>query len=171
MTVNGILLKFGIPVVSRFGGLLELAGGRPLRFVELMEYTGTTADPLDLYIRAGLTRVLAAARAGSGLVGASFREIPAVAIPEVWRLQRAMQAQNLHAILDIGRPGRPLLDISVPESRAGMIVLGGLNVLAALPESGIPARIEPLGGLADIAEFRPYRDLAAYGRQQSPLID
>ena len=171
VAVNGILLKYGIPVVSRYGGLLEMAGGRPVRFVELLEYRGTTVDPLAIFIRAGMTRVLAAARTGDGLVGASFREIPAVAVPDVRRIQREMQRHDLGAILEIGRPSRPLLDIPVQEGRAGMIVLGGLNSFAALQESGIPVHIEPLAGLADIAGFRSFRDIAVFGRRQSPMID
>lgn len=165
IAVNGILLKFGIPVVSRYGGLVEIAGGRPVRFIEMIEYRGTTVDPLAVFIRAGMTRVLAAARTGEGVVGASFREIPAVAVPEVLRIRRLMRRRDLDAILEIGRPSRPLLGISVQEGRAGMIVLGGLNSFAALQESGIRVTIDPLAGLADIASFRSFREIAALGRR------
>ncbi|MBU4459204.1 MAG: DUF128 domain-containing protein, partial [Verrucomicrobia bacterium] len=102
-----------------------------------------------------------------GVVGASFREIPAVAVPEVLRIRRLMRRRDLDAILEIGRPSRPLLDIPVQEGRAGMIVLGGLNSFAALQESGIRVTIDPLAGLADIAGFRSFREIAAVGRRQS----
>jgi len=171
VTVNGILLKYGVPVVSRYAGLLEMADGRPTRFLDLIEYRGITCDPLELFVRAGLTRVLAVARTGGGVVGASFREVPAAALEEVRRVARILQARDLPVILDIGRPGRPLLGVAVAEGRVGMVVLGGLNVFAALHESGIAADIWPLAGLADIAEFRPFRDIALYARRESPLID
>ncbi len=171
ITVNGILLKLGIPVTSRFGGLLEIADGSPRRFVELIEYRGSTVDPLELFIRAGMTRVQAAARTGHGLVGASLREIPAMAVPAVLKVRRLLLDRDVHAILEVGRPGRPVLDVAISEGRAGMIVLGGLNVFAALAEAGIPIQIQPLAGLHDVRAFRPYRELAALARPASPLLD
>ncbi|MCX7819615.1 MAG: NrpR regulatory domain-containing protein [Kiritimatiellae bacterium] len=171
ITVNGILLKLGIPVTSRYGGLLELVDGRPRRFVELIEYRGTTVDPLELFIRAGLTRVQAAARTGRGLVGASVREIPAMAVPEVLRVRRELQDRDVHAILEVGRPGRPLLDVAISEGRAGILVLGGLNAFAALVEAGVPVQLQPLAGLENLRAFRPYREIASLARPVSPLLD
>ncbi|OQA24580.1 MAG: Ribonuclease R winged-helix domain protein [Verrucomicrobia bacterium ADurb.Bin345] len=92
VTVNGILLDEGIPVTSRFGGLLEMREGKPVRFVELIEYRGTTLDPLETFIQAGMTRVRDCARTGSGVIGASFREIPSVALADVNRVQKRMEA-------------------------------------------------------------------------------
>lgn len=171
ITINGILLKLGIPVTSRFGGLLEIAEGRPRRFVELIEYRGSTVDPLELFIRAGMTRVQAAAKTGHGLVGASLREIPAMAVPEVLKVRRMLQERDVHAILEVGRPGRPLFDVAISEGRAGMIVLGGLNVFAALAEAGVPIELQPLAGLEDVRAFRPYREIASFARPASPLLD
>jgi len=171
ITINGILLKLGIPVTPRFGGLLEIAGGRPRRFVELIEYRGSTVDPLELFIRAGMTRVQSAAKTGHGLVGASLREIPAMAVPEVLRVRRLLQERDIHAIVEVGRPGRPLLDVAISEGRAGMIVLGGLNVFAALVEAGVPIQIQSLAGLDQVSVFRPYREVAAMTRPASPLLD
>jgi len=41
VTVNGVFLKEGIHVTSRFGGSLELSKGRPARFTEIIHYEGT----------------------------------------------------------------------------------------------------------------------------------
>lgn len=171
ITVNGILLKMGIPVTSRFGGLLEIVDGRPRRFIELIEYRGSTVDPLELFIRAGMTRVQSAARTGRGVVGASLREIPAMAVPEVLKARRLLQERDVHAIVEVGRPGRPLFDVTISEARAGMIVLGGLNVFAALVEAGIQVHLQPMAGLEDVHSFRPYRDIASLARPPSPLLD
>ena len=46
ITLNGVLLKHGIPTTSSFGGLLELREGRAIRFVEMIHYDGTSIDPL-----------------------------------------------------------------------------------------------------------------------------
>ena len=85
VTVNGIMLSERIPVTSRFGGLLEMRDGKPVRFVELIEYRGTTIDPLEFFINANMTRVRECAKTGSGMIGASFREVPSVALDEVRR--------------------------------------------------------------------------------------
>ncbi|MDO8472185.1 MAG: NrpR regulatory domain-containing protein, partial [Dehalococcoidia bacterium] len=77
VALNGVLLKYGIPTNSRFGGLLELADGKPTRFVEIITCDGTSIDPLEVFISSGMTDYLGAIRNGNGRIGASFREFPA----------------------------------------------------------------------------------------------
>ncbi len=75
---NAILLKAGVPVDSRFGGILQMRDQSPLRFIELIHYTGTSLDPSEIFIRANMTSVARAAENGNGEILANFREIPAV---------------------------------------------------------------------------------------------
>lgn len=159
VTVNGILLKEGIPVTSRFGGLVEIRDGQPLRFVELIEYAGSTVDPLEAFIKAGMTRVRDCVRAGTGVVGASFREIPSVALGDMVRIQRDMEASGLGGVLMLGKPNRPLLDVPVAEGRTGVIVIGGLNPVAAVYEAGIRVTMSSLAGLEDYSSFGSYKDV------------
>ena len=154
VTVNGIMLHDGVPVVSRFGGLVEMKDGRPVRFVEMIEYRGTTIDPLEIFVEANMTRVRECAKSGSGIIGASFREIPSVAIGDIRRIQRDMKRHGLGGILAVGVPNQPLLDIPVAEGRSGLVVAGGLNPIAAVREAGIKASIQSLAGLRDFREFR-----------------
>jgi repressor of nif and glnA expression len=154
VTVNGMMMHESIPVISRFGGLLEMRDRKPIRFVELMEYRGTTIDPLEVFIQAGMTSVRECARTGTGLIGASFREIPAVAAADVLRVQQQMEEHQLSGILAVGNPGQPLLDIPVAEGRAGMVVVGGLNPVAAIHEAGTVVSIRSLVGLEDLSRFR-----------------
>lgn len=158
VTANGILLNEGIPVTSRFGGLIEMRDGKAVRFVELIEYRGTTLDPLEAFIRAGMTRVRECARTGSGLIGASFREVPAAAVDEVRGIRKAMEKRGLGGILVVGDPSRPLLDIPVAEGRAGMIVVGGLNPIGAAHEAGIRLAMVSLAGLEDFETFMNYEE-------------
>jgi len=171
VTLNGVMLRAGIPVQSRFGGLVEMRDGRPVRFVELMEYSGTTVDPLEVFITAGRTSVLQCAESGSGIIGASFREVPSPALEEIGRLRRAMAARGLGGILTVGKPNCPLLDVPVAEGRTGILVIGGLNPIAALHEAGIPVAIQPLSGLAPIAAFVRFEEIALKGRRRSPYVD
>ncbi len=159
VTVNGILLAERIPVVSRFGGLLEMREWKPLRFVELIEYSGTTIDPLEFFISARMTHVRDCAATGAGIVGASFREIPAIALDDVQRIRKDMDAQGLGGIVAVGKPNQPLLDVPVSEGRCGMIVLGGLNPIAALHEAGLPVSIQSLAGLENLRSFKPFQEI------------
>lgn len=159
VTVNGLLLAEGIPVTSRFGGLVELRDGHPVRFVELIEYGGTTLDPLEAFIQAGMTRVREAARTGTGVIGASFREVPAAALDRVRQLQKTMEQQGLGGVLAIGRPSQPLLGVPVTEGRAGLAVIGGLNPIAAIYEAGIKVSLRSLAGLEDSSAFVPFKEV------------
>ena len=50
VVINGCLLKSGLPVYPRFGGLLQVKEGKLLRFSDLVEFSGTTVDPSDIFI-------------------------------------------------------------------------------------------------------------------------
>jgi len=155
ITLNGIFQKAGIPVVSRFGGLLEIRDRNPVRFVNMIEYRGSTLDPLEVFIRADMTRVRNAVLRGSGIVCASFRELPSAAVEQVKRVERVMKSRGLGGILAIGRPSQPLFDIPVSEGYCGMVVLGGLNPIAAVREAGIRVTIQSLAGLLDFQQLVP----------------
>jgi len=157
VTVNGILLAEGIPVTSRFGALLEIKDGHPVRFVELIDYTGTTLDPLEIFIQAGMTRVRECSRSGRGIIGASFREFPSVAIDDVRRLKQKMDHYGLAGILKIGNPNQSLFDVPVAEGRTGMVIVAGLNPIAALHEVGAPMIIRSLSGLEQFERFHAYQ--------------
>ena len=170
MTINSLFFKAGIPVTSRFGGLLKMENRNPVRFVEMIDYKGTSVDPLKLFIVAKMTKVLEYAQSGSGIIGASFREFPSVAYDRVMEVLTVLREKySLDGIVTIGRPNMPLLDIPVGEGRTGMIVIGGLNPLAALHEAGVPVTIHPLRGLEDIRTFIPFANAAPIGRKSIPF--
>ena len=159
VSLNGILLKEGIPVTSRFGGLLEFRNRLPARFVELLAYGGTTQDPLELFIRAQMTSVRQCEQTGTGLVGASFREFPSVALPAVLKIRDQLRLLGLDGILAVGVPNQPLYGIPVGEGRTGLVVLAGLNPAAALEEAGIAVENRSLAGLLEYRQFPEFRHL------------
>ena len=160
VTPNGILLAAGIPTTARFGGLLELRDGEPLRFTEIIHYEGTSLDPLEIFISGGMTSVRQAARTGSGLIGAGFREIPGVAVPRVQKICKRLEEIGLGGLLMVGKPNRPLLEVPVPDGRAGLVVVGGLNPLAAVHEAGIPTENKALSTLFDFEALAPFEVMA-----------
>src|SRR3989304_4791067 len=54
-TINGVLLKAGVPTEFRFGGVLEIRDERPRRFVAITEYAGTSTDHSEPTIQAKMT--------------------------------------------------------------------------------------------------------------------
>jgi len=161
VTINGVFLNEGIHTTSRFGGLLELMEGRPFRFAELINYDGTSIDPLEIFIKGGMTSVRQVFLNGNGKIGASFREFPSVALPRVEKIRKKLDKIGLGGILMIGKAGLPLLEIPVAEGRVGMIVAVGLNPLAAVEESGIPTENVAMGSLFEFEQLIPFWKLRA----------
>jgi len=159
ITLNGVLLKHGIPTTSRFGGLLEMRGGCATRFVEIIYYDGTTIDPLEVFIRSGMTDYLGAVRSGNGLIGASFRELPADSREAVLNLSNRLTAVGLGGLLEVGLPGQPVLGQAVPHGRLGAVIVGGLNPIALLQEMDQRIESRALAGQLDYHRLFPFEEL------------
>lgn len=159
ITLNGVLYAAGVPVSSRFGGLLEMRRREPVRFTHIIHYGGTTLDPLEIFIKARMTSVLEAARTGSGILGASFREVPASSLADTQRIVQQLARAGLVGLVIVGDPNRPLLDIPVGHGRAGLVVAAGLNALAAVQEAGIPTENQALARLCDFSRLKPLAEM------------
>ena len=151
--INGVLLKSGIPIKSRFGGVLEIKDSKPRRFIAIINYAGTSLDPSEQYIRARMTSVSQAARKGSGKILANFREIPAparaIAVEKIAMLKKA----GIGGVYILGNTSEPVCQISVGLNRVGMVVLGGLNPVAAAVEAGIAVENIAESGTIDFKQL------------------
>jgi len=154
VTINGIFLKAGIPVTSRFGGILETKEKRPSRFVALISYEGSSLDPLEIFIRGKMTDVSGSVNGGTGRILASFREIPAVCRDEAIAISEKMSESGIGGVLLVGNPNGPLLGVPVGFDKAGMAVVGGLNPIAALEEAGVPTESKAMSVLVDFAALK-----------------
>ncbi|MGD0275024.1 MAG: NrpR regulatory domain-containing protein [Syntrophales bacterium] len=159
ITLNGVLLKFGIPANSRFGGLLEIQDKKPTRFVEIITYSGTSLDPLEIFIRSGMTNYVGAVKTGNGRIGAGFREFPAESRPMVEDLAQRLKKIGLGGFMRIGRPGQALMEIPVGEGLVGAIVIGGLNPVAILEENNVRVHSRALAGLIDFDRLFHYKEM------------
>lgn len=137
IVINGTLLKAGIPIDSRFGGILQIRNKKPLRFVELIHYSGSSVDPSEVFIRARMTSVKDAVKKGGGKILANFREIPALCRPIAEEMIAKLNKVGLKGLLLMGNTSEPVCEIPVELNRIGMILYGGLNPVAAAVEAGI----------------------------------
>lgn len=161
ITLNGILLKHGIPMTSRFGGLLKLKDGKAFRFTEMIHYDGTSIDPLEVFIRSGMTDYHGAIKDGNGLVGASFREVPGESRQRLINIGQRLDEIGLGAIMELGLPGQPLLEIPVSHGLAGVIVVGGLNPIAILEEQEHRIFSRALSGLIEYDRLFRFEEFPA----------
>ncbi len=160
ITLNGVLLAHGVPIHSSFGGLLELRNRKPVRFVEIIKYDGTSLDPLEVFIRSGMTDYAGAIRNGNGRIGVGFREVPADSRDRVIDLIEKLKDAGLGGFLLVGWPGQPLLEIPVQEGRTGIVVIGGLNPVAILEETGTRIKSRAMAGLVEYERLFHYAEMA-----------
>ncbi|MFC1916611.1 DUF128 domain-containing protein [Chloroflexota bacterium] len=156
IVINGILLKAGIPISSRFGGVLEIRDGKPRRFVAIINYAGTSLDPSEQYIRSRMTSVGEAARTGNGRILANFRELPAPARAITEEKIALLKEAGINGVYILGNTSEPICQITVSLNRVGIVLLGGLNPLSAAVEAGI--EIENIGesGLIDFQQLQSF---------------
>ena len=159
INLNGILLRYAISVESRFAGMLQIDNYHPLRFTDLISYSGSTLDPLEVFIKSKMTRVGEAAETGSGKIMASFREIPAVSRDALVPILRRAEDAGFGRPLMVGKPGHPLLGVPVSMGRVGLVVPGGLNPVAVLEEEGIATESKALVTLIDYNELKLFCDV------------
>ncbi|MGB9595007.1 MAG: DUF128 domain-containing protein [Candidatus Poribacteria bacterium] len=155
ITINGILLHQRIPVKSRFGGLLQVESHKPRRFTEIIEYSGSSLDPAEIFIKSKMTSVLDVVRSGSGKVLAGFREIPIVCLHEAENILNRLAEIGLYGTLAIGEPNQPVLQIPVSSGYVGLVILAGLNPLAAVEEVGISTQNRSLCLMMDYKKLTP----------------
>lgn len=160
VTLNSVFLRHGIPVESSFGGLLEIKGNKPRRFTEIISYSGSTLDPIEIFIKGKMTSVHAAATSGNGLVCASFRLIPASATGDAINLIEEMKRFGLGEMVMLGRPSQPFMEVPSGKDRVGLIVAGGLNPPAAAEELGVDTTSRALATLVDYSSLTPFSTLA-----------
>jgi len=154
--INGALLKAGIPMDSKFGGILQIKNHKPLRFVELIQYPGSSLDPSEIYITSRMTSVGQVARKGEGKILANFREIPAICQPEAEKVIARLKEADLGGVLMMGEVSKPVCEVPVELNKVSMILTGGLNPIAAAVESGIEVENHAMSTIME------YQDLVKF---------
>lgn len=153
ITIDGVLLKAGIPVKPRFGGVVEIHDGTPLRFTEILTYDSTTIDPLDVLMSQELTSVTEMIQTGSGKILANMREAPMAARDRIEERLDALVEAGFSCIMEVGEPNSDILGIQVGRDKMGIAVIGGTNPMALVQEHGIDINTQEMSRLLDIEEM------------------
>ncbi len=159
IVVNGSLLKAGVPMDSKFGGILQMRNNEPLRFVELIYYSGCSLDPSEVFIMAGMTSVRQVVERGEGRILANFREIPAICRPIAEEVITKLNEAGLGGLLLMGNTSETVCEIPVELNKIGVVLIGGLNPVASATEAGIEAENYAMSTLIEYQDLIKFKEV------------
>jgi len=159
VAINGVLLKAGVPIESRFGGVLEVRDSKPRRFTAIINYDGTSLDPSEQYIRARMTSVGEVTRTGNGKILANFREMPAASRAIAQEVITSLKEAGITGVYALGNTSEPTCQIALGLNRVGMVLLGGLNPVAAAVEAGVEIDNIAESGMIDFQQLTSFWQL------------
>jgi repressor of nif and glnA expression len=159
ITIDGVLLKAGIPINPKLGGVVQIRNGIPVRFTDVLTYVSTTVDPLEILMSQGITSVSEMLRTGSGKVLANLREAPMVARDEIESSLSDLLDAGFSGILEVGEPNTRVLDVPIERDHLGIVVIGGTNPMAVVQEYGIPIDTSAMSRLISFKEMSRIEDL------------
>lgn len=157
MTLNGILLKAGIPIESKYGGVVEIDKNLPKTFSSFIEYEKSTISPLEVFMKSGMTDVGSTLAQGTGRVLASLREIPLNCLHDVKKQCERLNHNDLGGMIFFSPSQQTCLGIPLSPGRAGLVLFGNLNPVAVLAEEGIPAVSYSMAALCEYTDLVPVR--------------
>ncbi|MDD4652365.1 MAG: DUF128 domain-containing protein [Methanothrix sp.] len=159
LTISGVLLKSGVPVRPKGGGLIEVIEREPVRFTDMLMYWATTIDPIDVLTAQGLTDITGMMRTGNGRILGNLQEAPMLARERIEEVLERLTSAEFTGVLELSEPNMNVLGVSVERDHMGIALVGGTNLVAAAQECGIGIQHESISGLTDIAEMRHIEEL------------
>ena len=159
LTISGVLLKSGIPVRPKGGGLIEVVERGPTRFTDMLMYWATTIDPIDVLTSQELTDITGMMRTGNGRILGNLQEAPMLARERIEEVLDQLTAAEFTGVLELGEPNMNVLGVSVERDHVGIALVGGTNLVAAAQECGIKVRHESISDLTDVAEMKHIEEL------------
>ncbi|MDN7025484.1 DUF128 domain-containing protein [Methanoculleus sp. FWC-SCC1] len=139
VTLDGVLQKMGIPTRLEYAGRLAVKEGSAAEFVDLIGYRGTSIDPLQLFISAGLTEVNRLVTTNCGIALANIREVPLSAEDLVKETIRLMIDSGFAFPEGIGI-GK--FNLHPHPYRLPVVAFSGMNLIANAIEKGYQIRTE-----------------------------
>lgn len=154
ITIDGILLNNGILVNPKYGGILKVENKKPVCFEDIIAYSGTTIDPMRIFLSRKMTQVLDNINTGSGKLLANLREIPGSTLSKAKEVLSSVLKARIGGIAGIGRPGESVLNAAVDAGKIGIAVYAGTNIMAAVSEIGIKVATYPISATIDFKELK-----------------
>jgi repressor of nif and glnA expression len=164
IVISGILLRSGIPLDFKFAGVLQIRDRECVRFIDLINYTGSSLDPSEIFIASKMTSVSGVVREGNGKIIASFCEFPALALSKAEAVITKLETVGITGLSKIGGTGEMVCETPVGMSRVGMILADGLNLVAVAAEAGIEVKNHAINGVIDFRKLRSLQDLQNTGK-------
>lgn len=158
-TIDGILLKHGIPSLPIYGGLLKIKDYIPQRFTELISYKKTSIPPINAFVADGMTSVLSVLENGNGIIPANFRVIPEKSLEKSKKIFNDLSNIGIDGIVSIGESGEKVLGINVNENFAGIAIAGGITPICALKEMGSFVDMRLADKLANFEDLKPINNI------------
>jgi repressor of nif and glnA expression len=159
VTISAVLFKAGILLDFRFAGVLQVRNYSCHRFIDLIEYTGSSLNPYEVFLSCKMTHVNGVAGDGNGKILASFCELPAFTLPKVEAITRRLEKVGIRSVTRLGGINEPLCEIAVGTGRFGMILADGLNLVAAAVEAGIEVENHASCSLLEFNRMRSLCDI------------
>ncbi|RQW78945.1 MAG: DUF128 domain-containing protein [Methanothrix sp.] len=149
ITLDGVLMKNGIPVVTSFAGVVQIKDGEPVEFTDLIAYAGSSLDPMKVFMARKVTRAADAIFKGSGKVLANVREVPVAAADMAVGLLEQLKSIGFGGLIMVGDPGDPVLGCPVGSGKIGIAFYAGVNGPVAAEELGANIKTMPISMLVD----------------------
>ncbi|WP_456375154.1 NrpR regulatory domain-containing protein [Methanocaldococcus sp.] len=146
VTLDGIFLRYSIPVIPRYGGILEIVEDKK-RFIDIIGYDGSSLDPHEVFFN----RVDCETTFLAG-----FREVHRVARD---KLEVILNKLKWNGIDTIGDPNNELYGINVNKDMCGIVTIGGINPLVLLKENEIPMTLKAMDEVVRYSQLISYKDL------------
>ncbi|HVN65301.1 MAG TPA: NrpR regulatory domain-containing protein [Methanomicrobiales archaeon] len=139
ITIDGIFQRSGIPVTMAYGGRLAFEGGVVKGFLDLVGYRGTTIDPLQLFISAGLTSIREVVASGTGVALANVREIP---LPAVDHARDLLAQMGRWGFTPPAGMGNQVFNTPHSPHHVSIVSYSGMNMVGHGIEEGYRIRTE-----------------------------
>lgn len=157
-TLDGLLMKRGVPINPIGGGVVEIERRVPRRFIHIILYEYTTVDPLQVLNSQDITSITDVMRKGSGTILANIRECHMEAESLIGEVLDDLSGSSFTGVLDVGLPNTPALGVMVNPQYLGIVAVGGTNPMAAVKEGGVFVQTLAMKGLMDVTLMQEIRD-------------
>ncbi|MBW9221652.1 DUF128 domain-containing protein [Methanothermococcus sp. SCGC AD-155-C09] len=143
-TIDGILIKCGIPVMPYYGGILEIAKNR---FIDIIAYEGTSLDPHEVFFN----KV-----DGKNTILSGVRKVP-MASQE--NLINVVDKLGWTGLYKIGKPNNDICGVKVEKNMLGFVSFGGVNPFAIIKNNNIPIEILALHDTMEYSKLIHLKEL------------